>query len=117
MEASNQADFAQSDTLCKITQTNPDLNFFSITFEKPAAYRYWRICKPGQTLLIAEWQLLDTRSQRVTGKAISGKETDKSFPNAFDNQVLTSTRIAAWVGIDLGTDTSLSGQQACVYYF
>ncbi len=107
VEASHQADFAQSDTLCKITQTNPDLNFFSITFEKPATYRYWRICKPGQTLLIAEWQLLDTQSQRVTGKAMSGKETDKSFPNAFDNQVLTSTRIAAWVGIDLGKQTEI----------
>lgn len=102
IEASNCPDFKDVDTLYKIDRPNPSLNYTAISLKQPATYRYWRISKAGSTICIGDWQLLDGEGNRIIGKAMSGKENDKSVDKAFDDDILTFSSSPSWLGIDLG---------------
>lgn len=107
IEASNHPEFKNADKLYTITQSNPDLNYDTIRFKKQASYRYWRMCKPDQFIMIGDWQLFDSNLKQVTGKALASNENDKSVINAFDDDILTFTASASWLGIDLGKETEI----------
>ncbi len=106
--ASNQPDFNNADTLYTIAQSNPDLNYITISLENTVAYRYYKICKDGSMLHIGDWQLFSTDNKKVSGRAIPSKENDSSAQNAFDEDVLTYTDFSSWLGVDLGKKEQIS---------
>ena len=102
IEASDHPDFKNADTIYTITRTNPDLNYDTIILKQPASYRYWRICKPNQIIMLGDWQFFDSNLKQIKGKAMDSNENDRSVFNAFDNDILTFSASASWLGIDLG---------------
>lgn len=131
IEASNNADFIQPDTIFTINVPcyNP---YCEIPINTSNKYRYWRITAPSKSKYIdlAELIFRDSLRKKITGTPImplSNKEpmlkiiTEKLNRNKivrvdtasrmwriFDNNLLSYTSFLDWIGIDMGKDVAVS---------
>lgn len=99
IEASNQRDFAISDTLGKISNPSAALNWISLPIPTKNTYRYWRISKKGRFIELGELQFYDKNGQYVQGEIIADTDT-AAARKAFDNDILTYSKSRSWLGID-----------------
>lgn len=106
LEASNHADFTETDTLSQINGVNAELNWCSLPVNDIKKYRYWRISKAGRPITLAELQFVLPNGDIIQGTPMSsgkGGYSDK----AFDNNPLTYQNYLGWVGVDLGKPVAL----------
>lgn len=83
--ASNQSDFAQSDTLATINKT-PDDAWHTLLFHPQQAYRYYRICAPSSDphLLLSEVQFLTRASHCYTNTIPIDIDSLKAYVRIYD---------------------------------